>query len=115
MYNYIDTHVDEFIEGLKELLAKPSISTQGIGLRETAEYLKNIMEHIGIKTTLVETAGAPVVLGEITVDPRRPTILVYGHYDVQPPEPLDMWVTDPFKPRISNGKIYGRGASDNKG
>ncbi len=115
LYNYIDTHVDEFIEGLKELLAKPSISTQGIGLRETAEYLKNVMERIGIKTTIVETSGAPVVFGEITVDTSRPTILVYGHYDVQPPEPLEDWLSPPFQPTVRNDRIYARGAGDNKG
>lgn len=115
LYNYIDTHAYEFIDGLKEFLSKPSISTQGIGLRETAEYLKDLMVQIGIKTTLVETKGAPIVFGEITVEPSSTTVLVYGHYDVQPPEPLEAWLSPPFQPTIRDNRIYARGAGDNKG
>lgn len=115
LYRYIDAHTDEFIEGLKDLLAKPSISTLGIGLNETAEYLKGVMEQVGVKTTVVATRGAPVVYGELITDPSAPTVLVYGHYDVQPPEPLEAWITPPFQPTIRDNKIYARGAGDNKG
>ncbi len=115
IYTYIDTHVEEFLEGLKQFLAKPSISSQGIGLRENAEHLKSMMESLNIKTSIVETAGAPIVYGELTVEEDAPTILVYGHYDVQPPEPLDAWISPPFQPTIRNGRIYARGAGDKKG
>lgn len=117
IYGYIDTHVDQFIDELKPLLSQPTISTQGIGVRETASLLMRIMEKIGVKSELIETAGSPVIFGEIT-SPNgagAPTVLVYGHYDVQPPEPLDAWISPPFQPTIRNGRIYARGAGDNKG
>ncbi len=115
VYGYIDSHVDDFINGLKPLLSQPTISTQGIGVLETAILLGGIMEDLGIKTRLIETPGAPVVYGEIQGAQKAPTLLVYGHYDVQPPEPLQAWVSPPFQPTIRNGRIYARGAGDNKG
>jgi len=117
IYVYIDNHVDQFIDELKPLLSQPSISAQGIGIRETALLLRRMMEKIGIKTELIETAGSPVIIGEMTSPhgAETPTVLVYGHYDVQPPEPLDAWVSPPFQPTIRNGRIYARGAGDNKG
>jgi len=115
VYRYIDSHVDEFVEGLKQLLSQPTISTQGVGVRETAELLRSIMHDIGITTQLIETPGAPAIYGEIIEEQGKPTVLIYGHYDVQPPDPLEAWVSPPFQPTVRDGRIYARGAGDNKG
>lgn len=115
IYDYIDSHVADFIAGLKPFLSQPTVSTQGIGVRETSNMLNEIMKGLGIKTRIIETPGSPVVFGELQGNPEAPTILIYGHYDVQPPEPLDAWFSPPFEPTIRNGRIYARGAGDNKG
>ena len=73
------------------------------------------MENVGISTRLLETAGAPVVFGEVRSEGKAPTLLIYGHYDVQPPEPLEAWTSPPFDPTVRNGRIYARGVGDNKG
>lgn len=112
-------HVSEneanFLERLFVLLRQKSISTQNIGIAETSEMLKGMMEEIGIKTKLIPTDGYPVVYGEIINNPDAFTLLIYGHYDVQPPEPIDEWDSPPFEPTIRDGRIYCRGAGDNKG
>lgn len=100
---------------LFKLVRQPSISSQNIGIEECAALLKDIMQSSGIDTKIMETAGSPVVYGEVLHPDNELTILFYGHYDVQPPEPLELWDTPPFEPTILNGKIYGRGTGDNKG
>lgn len=103
---------------LLDYLRIPSISTDPDyrdEVRAAAEYLRERMEEAGLDAELVDTDGHPLVYGERVVDPGRPTILYYGHYDVQPPDPLDEWETAPFEPRIEEGKIYARGATDDKG
>lgn len=104
-----------YLEQLFTLLRQKSISTQNIGMVECAELLKEIMENNGIKTRLIETKGHPVVYGEIISDENAYTLLIYGHYDVQPPDPIEEWTSPPFEPKIRDGKIFGRGAGDNKG
>ncbi|MFC0272853.1 M20/M25/M40 family metallo-hydrolase [Metabacillus herbersteinensis] len=113
--NLIDNRKDEYLEQLFTLLRQKSISTQNIGVRDCAELLKGMMKEIGIETRLLETAGHPIVYGEIMKDPSAFTLLIYGHYDVQPAEPLDEWLSSPFEPTIRDGKIYCRGVGDNKG
>jgi acetylornithine deacetylase/succinyl-diaminopimelate desuccinylase-like protein len=102
------------MDDLFAFLRQPSISAQDKGVRECAALLRGFMEKAGIKARIIETARHPVVFGEAGDEDPKHTILVYGHYDVQPPEPFDKWNTPPFEPTIIDGKIYGRGTSDNK-
>lgn len=111
----IDERREQYLEQLFTFLRQKSISAQNIGMKEASELLKGMMEEVGIKTQLIPTAGHPVVYGEIINDPNKFTILFYGHYDVQPPDPIEEWHSPPFEPTIRDGKIYCRGAGDNKG
>ncbi|OJF97132.1 M20/M25/M40 family metallo-hydrolase [Alkalibacterium sp. 20] len=110
----LDHRKDDHLNTLFTLLRQPSISTLNIGVRECADLLLNIMQSSGIDAKIMETKGHPVVYGELSDQKNTKTILFYGHYDVQPPEPLDLWESDPFVPTIRDGKIYGRGTGDNK-
>lgn len=113
----LDTYVEEnrerFLEELFTFLRQPSISTRDEGVAECAELLARMMREVGIETKVMPTAHHPVVYGELKRGD-GPTVLIYGHYDVQPPEPLEEWTSPPFEPEIRDGKIYGRGTSDNK-
>ena len=111
----IDSRKDEYLEVLYELLRLESISAQNKGIVETTEKLKAIMEDAGIATRIIPATGNPVVYGEIITDPNAFTLLIYGHYDVQPPDPVEEWLSPPFEPTIRDGKIYCRGVGDNKG
>lgn len=117
--NYIDSNKDTFKDELFELLRIPSISTDSDrkdDIRRAAEFLQKQLSAQNMdRVELFETDGNPVVYGELTTDESNPTVLVYGHYDVQPPDPLNMWETKPFEPTVRDGKIYARGASDDKG
>lgn len=106
---------DRALQTLLHYVAQPSISTRNEGTEQTASLLREIMEAAGIRTRLLQTEGHPAVYGEIPGPPGAPTVLFYGHYDVQPPEPLELWSTPPFEPAIRGGRIYGRGVADNKG
>lgn len=116
---YIEANKDRFIEELVELLKIPSISADSAYKNDTmaaAEAVKKTLELAGAENTeLCPTAGYPVVYGEKIIDPKLPTILVYGHYDVQPADPIELWDSPPFVPVIKDGKIYARGAADDKG
>ena len=114
VYSYIDSQREVFLEDLFQLLRQRSISTQDDGVQECAELLARQMREAGIEATVMPTPRHPIVYGEVGPD-GAPTILIYGHYDVQPPEPLELWESDPFNPVIRDGKIFARGASDNKG
>ncbi|MCY0859594.1 MAG: M20/M25/M40 family metallo-hydrolase [Sulfolobaceae archaeon] len=103
----------EELKYLIELVEHPSISATGEGIRDTAEYLKELLNSLGITARIFETKGHPIVYGE--VGKGNKTLLIYNHYDVQPPDPLSEWTSPPFKATIRNGRLYGRGASDNKG
>ncbi|MHB1654599.1 MAG: M20/M25/M40 family metallo-hydrolase [Desulfitobacteriaceae bacterium] len=111
----IEVRREEYLDKLFILLRQKSISSQNVGIMETAEMLKGMMEEIGIKTQLLPTAGNPVVYGEIIKDHEAFTLLLYGHYDVQPQDPLEEWLSPPFEPTIRGGKIFCRGVGDNKG
>ena len=103
---------------LSEFLRFPSISTQlehSPDLIACAEWLHELLSGIGLEVALHTTPGSPVVLARTAHDPAKRTVLIYGHYDVQPPDPLEGWTTPPFEPRIEEGRIYARGSADNKG
>ena len=113
---YIDKTQEENINILKKLVAQPSISAQNIGVKECAKILYDIMIDIGIDTRIFETKTQPIVFGEIkSKNQNSITLLFYGHYDVQPPDPLEEWNTPPFEPTVFNKRLYGRGTGDNKG
>jgi len=112
--HYIRNSQDEALGELKELIQFPSVAATGEHLAETAGLVRRMLDTAGFKTRIHETSGAPVVTGEINVGARR-TLLFYDHYDVQPPDPLALWHTPPFNPTIREGRLYGRGAADNKG
>lgn len=114
----LDTSKDRHLEELFTLLRKPSISAHSGStdvMEECAQWLCAKMEEVGLQTVVDPTDGWPVVYGERIVDPSLPTVLIYGHYDVQPPDPLDLWTTPPFEPTVRDGNIYARGATDDKG
>jgi len=117
--NYINDNKQRYIDELVELLKIPSISTfekNKEDMVNCANFLKRKLEEVGAeKTEVFPTAGHPIVFGEIMQAPGKPTILVYGHYDVQPVDPLDLWETPPFEPTIKGDEIYGRGTTDDKG
>ena len=113
-----DSTRQRHVELLKDFLRIPSVSAQSDhagDCRTAAGWVREQLAAAGLETELVETAGHPIVYAERVVDRSRPTVLVYGHYDVQPPEPLDLWTTPAFDPTIRDGKIYARGATDDKG
>jgi len=113
-YAYVDENGDRFLDQLKTLCSQPSIAAQGVGTRETANIVLDMLEGIGADARLIEVAGAPpVVYGEIGQG--KKTLIIYDHYDVQPPEPLDQWESQPFSPEIRKGFLYCRGVADNKG
>ncbi|MGH2372704.1 MAG: M20/M25/M40 family metallo-hydrolase [bacterium] len=114
-HRYIDDHRDEALETLRTLIRQPSISAQDKGVKDCSRLLADIMRGSGIPSEIIETPTQPVVYGEIQKDPKAFTLLCYGHYDVQPPEPLELWTSPPFEPTIRDGRLYGRGTGDNKG
>lgn len=116
---YIEKNKDRFLEELFDLIRIPSISSSTDhkeDMHKAAEYIKESLLKAGAgKAEIMPTKGNPVVYGEKIIDPSLPTVLVYGHYDVQPAEPLDLWKSPPFEPEIRDDKIYARGADDDKG
>jgi len=116
VYQYIDAHVGDFIKDLIKLIKQPSVSAKDEGTEECAKLLQKMMSETGISTKILRgKKGNPVVYGERKSKNSSKTLLFYDHYDVQPPEPLEKWTHKPFGGEIANGKVYGRGASDNKG
>ena len=117
--NYIETNRERFLEELFGLIRIPSVSASEASkpdMIRAAEYIRDLLSANGAdRAEVYPTEGNPIVYGEKTIDPSLPTILVYGHYDVMPAEPLDKWVSQPFEPEIRDGKIYARGADDDKG
>lgn len=111
---YLEEHRDEHLQMAMRLMAQPSISPTGEGMGECAALLRSFMEDSGVATEVLPTPGHPILYGEVNVGAPF-TVLIYGHYDVQPPEPLELWLSPPFEPTIRDGRIYARGAGDNKG
>jgi acetylornithine deacetylase/succinyl-diaminopimelate desuccinylase-like protein len=119
MNTYINTHKERFLNELLDLLRIPSVSAKTEHKKDMiacAESVKNSLLEAGAdKAMIIETDGHPIVYGEKMTDPALPTVLVYGHYDVQPADPLELWHSGPFNPIIKDGKIFARGACDDKG
>ena len=117
--SYIEANKDRFLEELFELIRIPSISAESEhkpDMVRCAEKWKEFLLKAGCdKAEVMPSAGNPVVYGEKTIDPAKPTVLVYGHYDVMPVAPLELWNTKPFEPVVKDGKIWARGADDDKG
>jgi acetylornithine deacetylase/succinyl-diaminopimelate desuccinylase-like protein len=115
VFHYLRTHREQHLKRLLSYLRQPSISAHGLGITESAAWLVTLLRGMGFEAEALPTRGWPMVLGRRAAARRGPTALLYGHYDVQPPDPLEAWVTPPFEPTIRDGRIYARGAGDNKG
>ena len=117
--NYIKANEKRFIDELLDLLKIPSVSADSKYSKDVvraAEFIKNELVKAGAeKVEICPTPGHPIVYGEKMIDPKLPTVIVYGHYDVQPADPLNLWDSPPFDPVIKDGKIYARGSCDDKG
>ncbi len=110
---YLESNLDRSLDELKRLVAQPSISAQNIGLAECAALVADMLRARGFTAQIHSTDGSPVVTAERKGKSGK-TLLFYNHYDVQPPEPLELWETPPFEPTLRDGKLYGRGVSDDK-
>lgn len=115
VFAHIEENRQLFIDRLLDYLRYPSISAYGEGMGEVADYLARWLARLGMETQMMATPGWPFVLGRRIYTDSKVTVLLYGHYDVQPPDPLDAWITPPFEPTLRDGRIYARGAGDNKG
>jgi acetylornithine deacetylase/succinyl-diaminopimelate desuccinylase-like protein len=117
--DFINTNRDRFLGELKQYLAIPSVSSlpeHRDDMRRAAEWTAGQLRDIGLQNVhLAETAGHPIVYGEWLGAPGTPTMLIYGHYDVQPVDPVDLWTTPPFEATVRDGDLYARGAADDKG
>ncbi|MGC8857162.1 MAG: M20/M25/M40 family metallo-hydrolase [Anaerolineae bacterium] len=111
---YLEAHLDESLAELSRLVAQPSVGAQNWGLQECAALVGEMLRKRGFDVEILPTDGAPVVFAERKGKSDK-TLLFYNHYDVQPPEPLELWETPPFEPTLRDGKLYGRGVSDDKG
>ncbi len=116
---YIDANTERYLKELTELLAIPSISTdpnRDQDVKRCAEWLAAHMQNVGLQNvSIMPTGGHPVVYADWLGAPGKPTVLVYGHYDVQPPEPLELWTSPPFEATVRGDDLFARGASDDKG
>ncbi|CAN1541784.1 ArgE Acetylornithine deacetylase/Succinyl-diaminopimelate desuccinylase and related deacylases [Rhabdaerophilaceae bacterium] len=112
---HIDTRRDEYVLRVMDYVRHPSISAQNIGIAEVGAMLLDMLGSLGLAATSISTARHPIIVGRKEGVPGAPTVILYGHYDVQPPEPLELWLSPPFEPTIRNGRIYARGIGDNKG
>src|ERR1044071_2286302 len=115
---FFDANYSRIKEELFEFLRIPSVSAKSENDKDVvraAEWLKKSLQDAGLKATIYETPGHPVVIGEWRGAEGAPTVLVYGHYVVQPAEPLELWTSPPFEPTLRNGNIYARGSVDDKG
>jgi acetylornithine deacetylase/succinyl-diaminopimelate desuccinylase-like protein len=112
--SYLEKNLDTSIQELSKLVAQPSVGAQNWGLKECAALVGQMLEKRGFTIQILDTDGAPVVYGERKGAGNK-TLLFYNHYDVQPPEPLELWESPPFEPEVRDGKLYGRGVSDDKG
>ena len=117
--DYLDKNKEKFLNELLELLRIPSVSARTEhknDMVKTAEAVKQRLIEAGVdKAEIYSTEGHPVVYAEKIIDKDKPTVLVYGHYDVQPADPLELWNSPPFEPVIKDDKIFARGACDDKG
>jgi acetylornithine deacetylase/succinyl-diaminopimelate desuccinylase-like protein len=115
---YLDDNANRFLDELKEFLRIPTVSADPANkphMTRGAEFVHRQFKNLGFQAEIVPTAGHPIVYAEHLKAPGAPTVLVYGHYDVQPADPLELWTTPPFEPTIRDGCVYARGATDDKG
>ena len=115
---YLTDQRQRFEDDLCQLLRIPSVSADRSyagDIRRAADWVTSHLSQLGLSAELIETAGHPIVYAESPPVPGAPTVLVYGHYDVQPADPLDQWTTPPFEPTVRDGNLYARGATDDKG
>lgn len=115
VFAHIDAHRDSYVTRVMDYVRHPSISAQDIGIAEVGALLLDMLRGLGLEARAIPTARHPMILGRWDGRPGAPTVLLYGHYDVQPPEPLELWRSPPFVPTIRDGRIYARGIGDNKG
>lgn len=111
--DYLTTQHERFIAQLKSFVAQPSVAATGQGMTQMADLVRAQLARLGATVQTVETGGAPILLATLGRGPR--TLLIYNHYDVQPPDPIELWTTPPFEPTVRDGKLFARGISDNKG
>ncbi len=116
---YVDQHQDRLLEELKQFLRIPSVSTlpeHVPDVKRAADFVAESLRGVGMEhVEIIPTGGHPLVYADWLHAPGKPTVLCYGHYDVQPPDPLDEWISPPFEPTVRNGNLYARGAADDKG
>ena len=117
VYAHLDSHEAEDLDLLKKLVAQPSVSARNMGVKECTELLRGLLTDLGCSTVeIFPTPTQPLVFGELKSKHKNAkTVLFYGHYDTQPPDPEDEWLTPPFEPTIKDGRLYGLGTADNKG
>lgn len=118
LLDYLDLHNARFVEELKQFLRIPSVSADSRfkpDVHKAAQFVHQHLQSAGCMSEIVETQGHPIVFAEYVASPAAPTVLIYGHYDVQPADPLDQWITPAFEPDIRDGCIWARGATDDKG
>ena len=117
--NFIEEHREQYVKELSDFLRIPSISSlseHADDVKQAAEWVAQRLRNAGMEAVeVMPTGGHPVVCGQWLHAPGKPTVLIYGHFDVQPADPLELWTTPPFEPEVRDGRIYARGASDNKG
>jgi acetylornithine deacetylase/succinyl-diaminopimelate desuccinylase-like protein len=114
--SHVNEHIEDYADELIRLLNIKSVSMTHEGITECAEYACALLEKYGVEAGVYPTSGHPVVIGHAGIsDPEAPAVLIYGHYDVMPEGPLELWESDPFHAVVRDGRIWGRGAGDNKG
>ena len=111
---FLETHLDDSIAELSRLAAQPSVAAQNLGITECADLVAEMLRSRDFSVEVMPTGGAPVVFAEKKGRTDK-TLLFYNHYDVQPPDPIELWDSPPFEPALRDGKLYGRGVSDDKG
>lgn len=112
--SYLEKNLNQSLDELSALVAQPSVGAQNLGMKECAALVGEMLKKRGFTVRVMDTGGAPVVFGERRGKSDK-TLLIYNHYDVQPPEPLELWESPAFEPALRDGKLYGRGVSDDKG
>ncbi|MES0076890.1 M20/M25/M40 family metallo-hydrolase [Mesorhizobium sp. M0058] len=115
VFEHIEANRAPFLDRLIDYLRHPSISAENVGIAEVGALLVEMLSGMGLETTLAPTEGYPMVVARWEKAPGKATVLLYGHYDVQPADPIDKWHSPPFEPTIRDGRLYARGAGDNKG
>src|SRR5215469_1503889 len=110
----ISRNLQQTLRDLRDLIAIPSVSAKGLHMEEAADHVARLLSPLGFTTQILPTGGFPVVYAEAPGESDR-TILLYNHYDVQPEDPIELWTSSPFEATERDGRIYGRGCSDDKG